>query len=81
LTGARPDTIGVRVPAFAGPGAEVLARVGVLVATSANLPGEPDPHTLEAVPEELRAAASGSLVYTFGLSGAAEYYQLFSGSL
>lgn len=58
LTGARPDTIGVRVPAFAGPGSEVLTRVGVLVATSANLPGEPDPHTLEAVPEELRAAAS-----------------------
>ncbi len=45
LTGSRPDTIGVRVPAFAGPGADVLARVGVLVATSANLPGGPDPRT------------------------------------
>lgn len=58
LTGSRPDTIGVRVPAFAGPGADVLARVGVLVATSANLPGGPDPCRLADVPEELRAAAT-----------------------
>ena len=58
LTGSRPDTIGVRVPAFAGPGADVLARVGVLVATSANLPGGPDPRTLAGVPEQLRRAAA-----------------------
>jgi L-threonylcarbamoyladenylate synthase len=56
LTGSRPETIGVRVPDLSGPGADVLARVGVLVATSANLPGGPDPHTLDEVPEELRAA-------------------------
>ena len=55
LTGSRPETIGVRVPAVVGPGADVLARVGVLVATSANLPGGPDPRRLEDVPEELRA--------------------------
>ena len=46
LTGTSPETIGVRVPALTGPGGEVLARVGAVVATSANLPGEPDPHSL-----------------------------------
>lgn len=58
LTGAKPETIGVRVPELAGPGGEVLARVGAIAATSANLPGEPDPRTLDAVPAELRAAAA-----------------------
>jgi L-threonylcarbamoyladenylate synthase len=58
LTGTRADTIGVRVPELAGPGGEVLARVGAMVATSANLPGGPDPRTLDEVPEELRAAAT-----------------------
>jgi len=57
LTGTRPETIGVRVPKLSGPGGEVLAKVGAIAATSANLPGEPDPRTLDAVPEELRAAA------------------------
>lgn len=58
LTGARSDTIGVRVPAADGPGHDLLSRVGALVATSANLPGGPDPRTLGDVPEELRAAAA-----------------------
>jgi L-threonylcarbamoyladenylate synthase len=58
LAGTRPDAIGVRVPAVRGPGAEVLARVGALVATSANLPGGPDPRTLADVPDELRKAAA-----------------------
>ena len=58
LTGSSPETIGVRVPELAGPGGEVLARVGVIVATSANLPGAPDPRTLDEVPEELRIAAA-----------------------
>ena len=58
LTGPSPETIGVRVPELAGSGGEVLARVGVIVATSANLPGAPDPRTLDEVPEELRAAAA-----------------------
>lgn len=57
LTGARPETIGVRVPQLAGRGGEVLGRVGVIVATSANLSGGPDPRTLDEVPEEIRAAA------------------------
>lgn len=58
LTGANPEAIGVRVPALSGPGADVLAGVGAIAATSANLPGGPDPRTLEAVPAELRAAAA-----------------------
>jgi L-threonylcarbamoyladenylate synthase len=58
LTGANPDTIGVRVPDFEGPGAEVLERAGAVVATSANLPGEPDPTRLVEVPERIRAGAA-----------------------
>lgn len=58
LTGATPDRIGVRVPELAGPGAEVLAEVGAVVATSANLRGGPEPTRLEDVPVELRAGAA-----------------------
>jgi L-threonylcarbamoyladenylate synthase len=58
LTGTSPETIGVRVPELAGPGGEVLALVGALVATSANLPGEPDPRRLAEVPEQIRAGAA-----------------------
>jgi L-threonylcarbamoyladenylate synthase len=53
LSGARPDTIGVRVPELYGVGAELLERVGVLAATSANLHGGPDPRRLDEVPVEL----------------------------
>jgi L-threonylcarbamoyladenylate synthase len=58
LTGANPDTIGVRVPELEGPGAVVLERAGALAATSANLPGEPDPRTLADVPEAIRSGAA-----------------------
>ena len=58
LTGTTPDAIGVRVPDFDGPGAEVLARVGALVATSANHPGGPDPKRLDEVPEDIRRGAA-----------------------
>lgn len=57
LTGGRPDTIGVRVPAVSGTAKELLDRVGVLVATSANLPGGPDPRTVADVPRQLLEAA------------------------
>lgn len=56
LNAERPDAIGVRVPAVAGPGARVLDALGTLVATSANLPGGPDPRHLVDVPPELLAA-------------------------
>jgi L-threonylcarbamoyladenylate synthase len=58
LTGVNPDAIGVRVPAFRGPGADVLEAVGALVATSANHPGGADPRRLADVPRELRDGAA-----------------------
>ena len=61
LNAERPEAIGVRVPALAGPGGDVLAAVGVLVATSANLPGGPDPRRLADVPAELTGAAAAQL--------------------
>ena len=61
LTGTNPEAIGVRVPAFDGPGAEVLERVGAVAATSANHPGGSDPKRLDEVPEEIREGA-GALV-------------------
>lgn len=61
LCGDDPEAIGVRVPALAGPGAELLALVGAIAATSANLPGGSDPHRLEDVPDELKAAAAALL--------------------
>ena len=57
LTGTNPEAIGIRVPDFDGPGAEVLARVGALVATSANHPGGPDPKRLDEVAEDIREGA------------------------
>jgi L-threonylcarbamoyladenylate synthase len=57
LTGTKPHALGVRVPALAGQANDVLRRVGALVATSANHPGERDPRTLADVPQEIRTAA------------------------
>jgi L-threonylcarbamoyladenylate synthase len=57
LTGANPDAIGIRVPELTGPAAQILGRVGVVAATSANLPGEPDPRTLDEVPGAIRSVA------------------------
>ncbi len=61
LTGSRPDTIGVRVPDLAGVAAELLGRVGVVAATSANLHAGPDPGRLDDVPEEILAGVSAVL--------------------
>jgi tRNA threonylcarbamoyl adenosine modification protein (Sua5/YciO/YrdC/YwlC family) len=79
LTGPSSETIGVRVPVLAGPGGAVLARVGVIVATSANLPGGPDPRTLDEVPHELRAAAD-ALVDGGELAGTPSTVIDFTGS-
>lgn len=54
LAGETPEAIGVRVPKLTGPAAEVLGRVGAVLATSANLHGGADPRRLEDVPEEIR---------------------------
>ncbi len=61
LGGSRADTIGVRVPALDGEVAAVLARVGAVMATSANLPGGPDPRRLDDVPAQIRSACAGEL--------------------
>jgi L-threonylcarbamoyladenylate synthase len=61
LTGARPDTIGVRVPVLPGDAQTVLERTGAVAATSANLPGGPEPRRLEDVPAEIRAGCAAEL--------------------
>jgi L-threonylcarbamoyladenylate synthase len=61
ITGSNPEAIGIRVPKLGGHGAEVLAQVGVVIATSANAPGEQDPRRLEDVPLQIQEGA-GSLV-------------------
>ena len=53
----QPEALGVRIPDLHGPGKSVLVSLGVLVATSANLPGGPDPRRLDDVPEAIRGAA------------------------
>ena len=58
LTGHRPETIGVRVPAVFGDAAELLRQVGVVAATSANRPGERDPRSVDEVPVEIREACA-----------------------
>jgi L-threonylcarbamoyladenylate synthase len=58
LTGTTPEAIGVRVPEFPEPGARVLEAVSAVAATSANLPGGPDPARVEDIPAELREAAA-----------------------
>lgn len=58
LTGPNPEAIGVRVPQLTGPGRDVLERVRAVVATSANLPGEPDPRRLDDVPDRIRNGAA-----------------------
>lgn len=50
LSGSRPETIGVRVPAVSGVVAELLQRVGVVAATSANLHGGLDPRRIDDIP-------------------------------
>jgi L-threonylcarbamoyladenylate synthase len=61
LTGTNPDAIGVRVPDLADPTRAILDAVGAVVATSANLPGGPDPRRLEEVPDRIRAGAAAEL--------------------
>ena len=61
LAASRPETIGVRVPALVGPAADVLERLGGVAATSANLPGGPDPRRLDDVPAEILAGVAATL--------------------
>ncbi|MEK6275371.1 MAG: L-threonylcarbamoyladenylate synthase [Actinomycetota bacterium] len=58
LSGARPETIGVRVPELHGDTQAIVQRAGAVAATSANLAGGSDPKRLEDVPEEIRSGAA-----------------------
>ena len=58
LTGARPETIGIRVPVLEGSARSVVSRIGPVAATSANLAGGPDPRRLNDVPEEIRSGCA-----------------------
>ena len=58
ICGETPEKIGVRVPDLPTPAAEVVRALGVVVATSANLHGGPDPARIDDLPPELRALAA-----------------------
>jgi L-threonylcarbamoyladenylate synthase len=58
VTGENQDAIGIRVPELAAPTWEVVREVGCVVATSANHPGQPDPASIDEVPEEIRRGAA-----------------------
>jgi L-threonylcarbamoyladenylate synthase len=53
ITGDNPETIGVRVPELPDLVDRILSLVGCVVATSANLPGGPDPRRVEDIPPEI----------------------------
>jgi L-threonylcarbamoyladenylate synthase len=61
LTGDRPDTIGIRLPALPEQTAAVLVEIGAVVATSANDPGEPAAAALDDVPTRIRAACGAEV--------------------
>ena len=67
LTGGG-ETIGVRVPDLPAAAAEVLAQTGAVFATSANAHGGPDPRSVDAIPEAIRAAC-GAVVDAGELPG------------
>jgi L-threonylcarbamoyladenylate synthase len=52
--GATPGSVGLRVPAMSGP---IATLELLLIATSANDPGGPDPATIAEVPRRIRDAA------------------------
>ena len=58
LCGDEPTTIGVRMPELTGTAETVLAVAAAVVATSANVPGGPEPRTVSEIPEALRAGAA-----------------------
>lgn len=61
LSGARPESIGVRVPDVTGVAAALLDRVGVVAATSANLHRGTDPCRIADVPPEILEAVAAVL--------------------
>jgi L-threonylcarbamoyladenylate synthase len=53
ITGRSQEAIGVRVPELPLEAEQVIAQVGCVAATSANLPGGPEPRRIDEVPPEL----------------------------
>jgi L-threonylcarbamoyladenylate synthase len=61
LSGASPETIGVRVPDLPKPARAVIQRVGAVMATSANPAGGRDPRRLDEIPDELRSGCAAEV--------------------
>ncbi len=61
LTGGEPGPIGVRVPLLPGPAQDVVDAIGIVLATSANDPGGPNPVTLGDVPQRIRDGCAADL--------------------
>lgn len=61
LNGTRMDTIGVRVPDLPEASRRAIEAVGVVVGTSANDPGGPNPTTLGDVPPRIRAGCGAEI--------------------
>jgi L-threonylcarbamoyladenylate synthase len=79
LTGSNPDTIGVRVPDLPPVAARVLRAAGAVVSTSANMPGGPDPRSVEEIPADLRERV-GAVVDAGVLPGAPSTVLDFTGA-
>lgn len=61
LNGTTPGAVGVRVPDLPQAAHAVLAEVGVVASTSANLHGGPSPRSLVEVPAEIVAGCGAVL--------------------
>jgi tRNA threonylcarbamoyl adenosine modification protein (Sua5/YciO/YrdC/YwlC family) len=61
LAGSTPAKIGVRVPGLPAAANDAVVAVGVVLATSANDPGGPNPATLDDVPARIRAGCAAEL--------------------
>ena len=61
LTGGEPGPIGVRVPLLPRGTHDIVETQRVVLATSANDPGGPDPVTLEDVPRRIRDGCGAEL--------------------
>jgi L-threonylcarbamoyladenylate synthase len=59
LCGASPDAIGVRVPVLPHASRPIVERLGLVMATSANLPGRPEPRRADEVAAEIREGCAG----------------------
>jgi tRNA threonylcarbamoyl adenosine modification protein (Sua5/YciO/YrdC/YwlC family) len=61
LTGGTAGPIGVRVPQLPTQTHEIVVALGIVLATSANDPGGPNPVTLDDVPRRIRDGCGAEL--------------------